>query len=356
MKKISLLFLTALFLISGMTLLAKDPEVVVTDRSDNSAFIGFISDESLRYMIILRKDDAKPAKPLANIHYKSFKRKVNIKDLEKLDVANTVFYDGVGNFSGTVEGLEPNTHYTLELFTGQSASTTAEFAQETKLVHFSTFAAEPSQQANSIAFRAVTEHQIEALWANGNGKGRIVVVKKDKQPDAPKDGVEYTPGKFGSSSCIIPGTESFVVYNSSRMQGARIKVDSLESGKYYFHVFEYNGKDETINYNTSNSKNNPRYKVTLLAAPKALPATNVTKNSFTANWEKYPDVKHYELDVAKDENFTEYVDTFQYADIGDVTSIEIKDLENDVYYYRIKAFVQLGDTEVSNVIKVEMQK
>jgi hypothetical protein len=355
MKNLSILSLMIIFVLSGLTVFAKT-EIVATDRTENSAVINFVSDEVLRYLVVLRKDSAKPVKPISTTQYKSIKKKISFLALEKLDIANAILYDGIGNFSGTLEGLEPNTHYTMELYTGTTNSVYSELKTETQIFHFSTFAAEPQKQAGSIAFRGTTEHQIEALWANGDGKGRIVVVKKDKKPELPKDGVEYKAGKFGNPSCQIPNTESYVVYNSSQMTGGRIKVDSLDYGKYFFQIFEYNGSGETINYNTNSSVNNPRYKATLIPPPTALPATNITADAFTANWVKYPNVKHYELDVAKDAEFLYYIDTFQNNDIGDITSIEIKDLENDVYYYRIKAYVDIGISEYSNVIKVEMKK
>ena len=62
------------------------------------------------------------------------------------------------------------------------------------------------------------------------------------------------------------------------------------------------------------------------AAPRALKATNVTGNSFTANWRSVSGATGYRVDVATDSSFTNYVPGYQNLDVGNVTSKNVTGL------------------------------
>jgi hypothetical protein len=88
--------------------------------------------------------------------------------------------------------------------------------------------------------------------------------------------------------------------------------------------------------------------------PTALSATNVTANSFTANWSNVGGATGYRLDVAKDSSFNNYVLGYQDLDVGNTTSRNVIGLiANTFYYYRVRAYNANGTSPNSNVITVK---
>ncbi len=83
----------------------------------------------------------------------------------------------------------------------------------------------------------------------------------------------------------------------------------------------------------------------------ALLATDTTAMSFTANWQAADDATGYLLDVATDENFTNFV--FQNQDVGNVLFFAVNNLNPiSVYYYRVRANYFFGRSGYSNTIVV----
>jgi CubicO group peptidase (beta-lactamase class C family) len=67
-------------------------------------------------------------------------------------------------------------------------------------------------------------------------------------------------------------------------------------------------------------------------------ATNITVNSFNANWQQAPGAITYFLDVAYDSLFSDYVEGFQNLDVGLTAFFEVTGLAPGLnYYYRLRA-------------------
>ena len=89
-------------------------------------------------------------------------------------------------------------------------------------------------------------------------------------------------------------------------------------------------------------------------APKAENATHVTATSFTANWHSVGGATGYQLDVATDSSFVNYVPGYQNLDVGNVTNRNVTGLAaNTSYYYRVHAYNGNGPSPDSNVIKAK---
>ena len=88
-------------------------------------------------------------------------------------------------------------------------------------------------------------------------------------------------------------------------------------------------------------------------------ATNITEDSFTANWlgSSGTMVDNYILEVAKDDKFTNLLPAYANLMVpGNKTSWEVTGLSPDfTYYYRVKAVVGGATGPASNIIQAKTQ-
>jgi len=90
----------------------------------------------------------------------------------------------------------------------------------------------------------------------------------------------------------------------------------------------------------------------ILPLPNAQPADQVTAISFQAQWEKVTGATSYEIDVALDKEFTQFVGNFQDKQVESL-SIVVSGLEaNTPYYYRVRANISNQTSQNSNTIDV----
>jgi phosphodiesterase/alkaline phosphatase D-like protein len=88
-----------------------------------------------------------------------------------------------------------------------------------------------------------------------------------------------------------------------------------------------------------------------------LNATSVTANSFMANWSSVSGATGYQLDVASDSLFTNYVSGYVNRDVGNVTNWNVTGLAaNTFYYYRVRAYNGNGASPSSNVARVKTRR
>ena len=87
-----------------------------------------------------------------------------------------------------------------------------------------------------------------------------------------------------------------------------------------------------------------------------LPATDTTTTGFQANWLPIFYSVAYIIDVATDNEFTNYLTGYEHKSvIGSYNySEEITGIETNRYFYRLKVFYSLEQSEYSNIISVPM--
>lgn len=91
----------------------------------------------------------------------------------------------------------------------------------------------------------------------------------------------------------------------------------------------------------------------LLDAPAASPATNAGPYSFTANWQSQLGVLGYYLDVATDAGFTNILPGYNNLAVGSLTTFNVTGLNcAATYYYRVRSFDKVCNSENSNTISV----
>lgn len=130
---------------------------------------------------------------------------------------------------------------------------------------------EPTVQATNVTFSNIANNSFDVNWTNGNGTGRLVVVKQTGASPVvvpPSDGVEYTVGSN-------VGSGNRVVYSGTG--SGPVSVTGLLGGTSYdIYVYEFNGSGGSNNYLVSSATGNPGTTTTTGISP------NLTQINFTS--------------------------------------------------------------------------
>jgi len=356
-KLIYFLIFIISFIQSSFILLSNNNSFDLIERTNNSVTFKYNNDaQSERVIIAIRKaNDSIPKLDLKN-KYKINDSVNKLSEFANIDNKYFILVDS-SNFKTlgkNIISLQPSTGYSFDIYYINKESFT------TETLTFNTLAAEPTKQANQIAFIGNETESITLIWTNGNGKGRVIFASMYEINELPVDGVVYKSSKnfLDSVSKIKNNSETYCVYNSLFDSEKRVTIKNVGYGDYFFRIFEFNGSADSINYLTSFGKSNPRNKfIYILKAPQALFPENVTKNSFDAKWEHVIRSQGYLLEVAEDEAFTKLFDIFNPADVGYCESINVDGLKpNTTYFYRLRTIGYDDISEYSNVIKVKTKK
>jgi RHS repeat-associated protein len=89
--------------------------------------------------------------------------------------------------------------------------------------------------------------------------------------------------------------------------------------------------------------------LTFTTAPTAIPPTNVTPSSFTANWNSVVGATSYRLDVSTVSDFSTFVSGYNNLTVAG-TNANVTNLIDITYYYRVRAINASGASGNSNVI------
>ncbi len=110
-----------------------------------------------------------------------------------------------------------------------------------------------------------------------------------------------------------------------------------------------NGSDTIIktNYILINLESTPP------SAPQAIAANIATSTGFKANWLKTDDALNYNIDIAYDSLFTNFVNGYNNLLISSDTFKIVNSLQcNTKYFYRVRAYNSCGTSENSNIVSV----
>lgn len=160
----------------------------------------------------------------------------SVNDTTVTNIARNVNYDNSSDISSPARNLTVDT----QTSDGSTQSATASLTIRVS---------EPAVQASGVNISQTGVDAITVDWTSGTGSSRLVVMKSGSSVDASViDGTAYTANPvFGDGSQIGPG--NYAVYIGSE---SSVAVTGLTMGTtYHVAVYEFNGSNDLVNYNTS---------------------------------------------------------------------------------------------------------
>jgi autotransporter-associated beta strand protein len=191
-------------------------------------------------------------------------------DGDDLGSGSYVVYTNTGT-SVTVTGLTPGERYYVRAYAfngtgGAENYRTSDFGS----IDGYTLMPEPTQ-ATAITFGTLGSTSYAVSYTAGNGLSRLVVAKQGGAVDwTPTDGTAYAGenNAFGSGTELSAG--NFLVHRGASpftLSGLTAATD------YHIRIFEYQGTNDTLNYNTSAAAGNPSNRYALSTEPTGHAAT-----------------------------------------------------------------------------------
>jgi hypothetical protein len=221
-----------------------------TDKSESTLDLSWSSASGADGYIILKRDGATAPNNTGvddGMKYTSF---------SSLPSGTTVICETTST-TCQVTGLSATTEYSFAIIPFAKGSDDATYNYKTDgtlaTITASTTAAAPTTQASNLKWATASSSSMELTWDNGNGVGRIFVMKANGNVTDPSNGTTYSASStFGSGDDI--GAGSYVVYNGTGGAKSSVIVDNLTSSTtYYLKVLEYNGSGAQTTYNTTSS-------------------------------------------------------------------------------------------------------
>ncbi len=249
----------------------------------------------------------------------------------------------------TVSGLSSSTQYAFTVISVKD-NITDEATHNYKVdgtlstvVGTTTVAAPTTQTSDLVWSGAEGSGSIEFSWTNGNGAGRIFLMKQGAACSNPSNGATYTGNtQFGSGSNLSDGT--YVMFFGSGAKGNLVTTGLSDDVVYHFKVFEYNGVGSTTTYNTSEAggfnegnSSSSQLPIELLSFEAKL----TDKGTVTIEWSTATELNNDYFTIERSTNLSDWetVTTLQGAgNSNEMLSYNTEDLEvpEGLVYYRLK--------------------
>lgn len=185
----------------------------------------------------------------------------------------------------------------------------------------------------------------------------VITVQTSGPPPAPTllAATSITETSFTINWAAIPNATSYRLdvstsatfspmlsgYNNLSVSGTSSPITGLAGGTvYYYRLRAVHSGGTSANSNSSDVLTKP-------ASPVALPSTNVTSNSFTANWTSVTSAVSYQLDYSTSSTFNGFTSITGITG----TSTTVSGLTSKTkYYYRVRATNPTGNSGYSNSV------
>lgn len=211
-----------------------------------SASIGWSGGNGTSTLILVKEGSAVDATPVDDTNYS-----VNdtLGNGSEIGTGNFVVYAGSGS-SVSIKGLQPNKTYYAKAYEYNGAGATVRYKTDIAPTTSFTTRSAPTSAPSGVEISALST-SFSVSWSNGNGQGRIVLVKEGSAVDAvPTDSTSYTADAvFGSGDQL--GTGNYVVYEGTE---SSVTVTGLTAETaYHVAVFEYDGTPGAQRFYTDES-------------------------------------------------------------------------------------------------------
>lgn len=342
-----------LFVALSLSALAVD-EVANLDAEQESISFTLKGKQESNFLVVFHDSKISNFPPTNGVLYKS------VSDISKADKDiigknnYPVFTGKVKNNKLELKGLMPGTEYKLDVYSYQNDKS-PDYSMLLNSYSINTLPKSPSITPRNVAVSENSDGSIDISFMRGNGDATFIFIAEGDDIKLPNNKYEAVPNK-GYGESLVKGTKTSCIAKYTGKTQGTTKVFDLEPGKKYtIAAIEANGKGNTTVYALPKKKN-PRFirsYTALPPAPVAIEATDVSSDHFLARWKEMKNIKNYQLDVAKDKNFTQLLPAYSGITIMPVQDWDIDGLEaGKTYYFRVRALLQDGITGFSNVIKV----
>lgn len=181
--------------------------------------------------------------------------------------------------------------------------------------------------ANSGLIGLITKPEIPQLLPPASLTSNSFMVRWNPVPRVDQYRLDVSTNENFSS--FIDGYQNFIINNST----AHTVTGLNPQTRYYFRVRARNTALEVTSDNSLVSNVS-----TLPESPKNIMATAQTDSSFVLNWDKVNNTDTYLIDIALNQQFTQFLPGYNNRELGDVNSIIVEALTpQTIYYIRIRA-------------------
>lgn len=266
-----------------------------------------------------------------------------------------IVYNGAGN-SVDLSNLAPSSTYYFAVFEYNGTGSLIRYLTTSFLAGNASTVSAPTTAASSVV-SATGNGQVTLSWLNGNGNGRIVVMKESGAVTAqPVDQSVYPASTvFKSGSQIAAG--EYVVYAGS---SNTVTVTGLQNKTYSFSIFEFNGSAAPVYNTTAVAQGAIVASSTLPVGLRYFTAT-ATNGSVKLTWATAAERSNAYFVVERSSNGQDFAPVKKVSGAGNSNSTIVYSITDDTafegkMYYRLKQVDTDGNSSYSPVVTVTFQK
>jgi phosphodiesterase/alkaline phosphatase D-like protein len=251
-----------------------------------------------------------------------------------------------GSFTASWDAIQGADQYALDVSTSSNFSSFLSGFENRNVGNNLSFQVTGLQPATPYYYRVRAR---SSLGNQSSANSTVVGLNTLTQPPILSEATQISSTGFQINWTQVVRADQYVVdvssdstfttflsgYNNRSVgNNSSVSVTGLAPLTQYF--YRVRSRNTTLNVTSFNSTLGRT--VTPSSPPLARNAINVTTSGFTARWQSVQGVNRYYFDLATDAAFENFVVGFENYNAGNVTSIDLADLESaQVYYYRVRA-------------------
>lgn len=224
------------------TVAASNAQVTGTDG--NKLTLKWTSGDGEKRIVVMRKGSAPTFTPVSGANYIANAAFGTTADLGG---GQHIVYNSNGS-TADITNLQHSSTYYFTVYEYSGSGNLIRFLTSSSLTGTAATASAPTTSVSAVS-ALPGAGQVTLSWTNGNGTGRLVVMKEGSAVTALPASLGLYPASavFKSGAQVAAG--EYAVYAGT---GNTVVVSGLENKTYHFRIFEYNGSTAPV-YNTATS-------------------------------------------------------------------------------------------------------